>query len=251
MRIKRIIVVMLICILLFVIAFSGWKILSAMQKYHKSEESYSTIAKQYIELDYKQDDVTVSVDFEKLKSTYSDVIGWIYSENTPINYPIVQGENNDYYLRRLPNGKRDVAGSIFADFRNSSDFSDFKTIIYGHNMKNNSMFGTLEKYKSQKYYDEHPIMYLLTKDKNYKILLIGGYTASADSEDTYFISSDKKDRNVIIEKTLKKSTFKSDVKINEDDRFITLSTCAYDFEDARYVVVGVLREVKDESVFSK
>ncbi len=246
MKFKRIVIIILICILLGIAVFSVCKILSAMQKYQKSEESYRTIVSQYIELEAaEKETVPISVNFDELKTSYDDVIGWIYSENTPINYPIVQGKDNDYYLRRLPNGKWDIAGSIFADFRNSPDFSDLNTIIYGHNMKNDSMFGELEKYKTQEYYDAHPVMYLFTPDKSYKILLISGYTTSADSKDTYRIPNDKNEQNAIIEKALAKSTFTTDVEINENDRLITLSTCAYDYEDARYVVVGVLRKVEN------
>ncbi len=246
MKFKRIVIIILIFVLLGIAVFSGWKIFSAMQKYQKSEEKYRTIVGQYTDLKASETEtLPISVNFDELNASYDDVIGWIYSENTPINYPIVQGKDNDYYLRRMPNGKWDIAGSIFADFRNSPDFCDLNTIIYGHNMKNDSMFASLEEYKSQEYYDAHPIIYLLTPDKSYKILLISGYTASADSNDTYCIPSDKYEQNAIIEKALTKSTFTTDVEINENDRLITLSTCAYDYENARYVVVGVLREVKN------
>ncbi len=246
MKFKKIVIIILIFVLLGISVFSVCKILSAMQKYQKSEESYSAIVSQYIEFEAtEKETVPISVNFDELKNSYDDVIGWIYSENTPINYPVVQGQDNDYYLRRLPNGKWDIAGSIFADFRNSPDFNDLNTVIYGHNMKNDSMFGKLEKYKTQEYYDAHPVMYLFTPDKSYKILLISAYTTSAGSNDTYCIPNDKNEQKEIIENALAKSTFTTDVEINEQDRLITLSTCADDYDDARYVVVGVLREVEN------
>ena len=98
-------------------------------------------------------------------SVCKEIIGWIYSDGTPINYPIVQTTNNEYYLRRLIDGTYNQAGSIFMDYKNSSDFSDYNTIIYGHNMKNDSMFGTLTSYESQDYYNEHKEMYLYSENK--------------------------------------------------------------------------------------
>ena len=91
----------------------------------------------------------IQVDFEALRQQNPDIIAWIYSTDTPINYPVVQSEDNSYYLRRLIDGTRNTAGTIFADFRNAPDFSDRNTLVYGHNMKNNPMFGTLSEYRKQ------------------------------------------------------------------------------------------------------
>ena len=115
------------------------------------------------------------IDFQTLKEKNSDIIAWLYSEGTPINYPIVQTTNNDYYLRRLIDGTYNQAGTIFMDYKNSNDFSDPNTIIYGHNMKNDSMFGSLTKYEEQNYYDEHKEMFLYTENKKFKIEICAGF----------------------------------------------------------------------------
>ncbi len=176
-----------------------------MEKYEKSEESYKTIINQYIEFkDGEKESLPISVDFKELTNNSKDAIGWIYSEGTNINYPIVQGKDNEHYLSHLPSGAWDICENIFVDFKNSSDFSDMNTIIYGHNMKNGSMLSTLEEYKNQEYYDEHPIIYLLTPEKNYKILLISGYTALPNDEDTYTITNEDAARASLIEKALEK-----------------------------------------------
>ena len=179
----------------------------------------------------------ISVDFSALQKESKDIIGWLYIENSQINYPVVKSVDNEYYLHRLINGEYNVAGSIFMDYRNSSNLQDNNTIIYGHNMKNDTMFGTLQEYKNQEYYEEHKNIYYFTPEKNYIIELFTGFTVSADS-DIYNLSTiDEKERKNLIEN----SDFKADVELNENDKIITLSTCAYEYEDARYMVMGVLK----------
>ncbi len=181
----------------------------------------------------------VEVDFEVLLETNEDVVGWIYCEDTPINLPIVQAEDNDYYLRRLIDGTWNSSGTLFADYRNAADFSDSNTIIYGHNMKNKGMFGTLSNYKEQSYYDEHPIMWLLTPDGNYKVELIAGYVTSSTSE-IYSIGNTEEEMFALAEQSIEKSTFASDFQVSQGDRFVTLSTCSYEYDNARYVLIGRL-----------
>lgn len=181
----------------------------------------------------------IGVDFEVLWETNEDVVGWIYCEDTPINFPIVQAEDNDYYLRRLIDGTWNSSGTLFADYRNAADFSDSNTIIYGHNMKNKGMFGTLSNYKEQSYYDEHPIMWLLTPDGNYKVELIAGYVTSSTSE-IYSIGNTEEEMFALAEQSIEKSTFASDFQVSQGDRFVTLSTCSYEYDNARYVLIGRL-----------
>lgn len=181
----------------------------------------------------------IEVDFEILWETNKDVVGWIYCEDTPINFPVVQAEDNDYYLRRLIDATWNSAGTLFTDYRNTADFSDSNTIIYGHNMKNKGMFGTLSNYKEQSYYDEHPLMWLLTPDGNYKVELIAGYVTSSTSE-IYSIGLSEEEVLVLEEQAIEKSTFTSGIQMSQGDRFVTLSTCSYEYDNARYVLIGRL-----------
>ncbi len=181
----------------------------------------------------------IEVDFEALWETNEDVVGWIYCEDTPINFPIVQTEDNDYYLRRLIDGTWNSSGTLFADYRNAADFSDSNTIIYGHNMKNKGMFGTLSNYKEQSYYDDHPLMWLLTPDRNYKVELIAGYVTSSTSE-IYSFGQTEEEVFALAERSIEKSTFTSDFQVLQGDRFVTLSTCSYEYDNARYVMIGRL-----------
>lgn len=181
----------------------------------------------------------IEVDFEALWETNEDVVGWIYCEDTPINFPVVQAEDNDHYLHRLIDGTRNSSGTLFADYRNADDFSDSNTIIYGHNMKNKGMFGTLSNYKQQSYYDEHPLMWLLTPDGNYKVELIAGYVTSSTSE-IYSFGQAEEEVLALAEQSIEKSTFASDFQVLQGDRFVTLSTCSYEYDNARYVLIGRL-----------
>lgn len=183
--------------------------------------------------------VPIEVDFETLWQENGDIVAWLYCENTPTHYPIVQGSDNNYYLRRLLNGEYNINGTIFLDYRCQSDFRDFNSIVYGHHMKSGGMFGSLPNYKDQEYYDEHPVMYLLTPGQNYKIELVAGYITPSDS-DTYSLPNTAEEKKAFLEHALQESTFISSVSVNETDSFVTLSTCSYEYENARYVVVGRL-----------
>lgn len=198
------------------------------------DEKESNIVKEYV--------LPIKIDFKLLKKKNKEIVGWIYLDNTPINYPVTQSNNNEYYLKRLIDGTYNSAGTIFMDYRNDNKMTDWNTVIYGHNMKNGTMFATIKKFNEQSFYEEHNNMYYLTENKNYKVELIAGYLESEDSI-IYKINTNINSRNKILENAQNKSTFKSNVKIDDDDKILTLSTCSYEYEGARYVLMGVLREI--------
>lgn len=206
------------------------------------EEAVKKVEEDKIDEKDEKKDNPLIVDFQSLKEKNNDIVAWIYSEGTPINYPIVQTTNNDYYLRRLIDGTYNQAGTIFMDCKNNNDFSDFNTIIYGHNMKNDSMFGTLTNYENQDYYNEHKEMFLYTENKKFKIEIFAGFITSSESN-IYTYPKSSNTNKKLIEEALKKSTFSSDIEVTNDDKIITLSTCSYNFENARYVILGVLKEI--------
>lgn len=175
----------------------------------------------------------IAIDFEQLLTQYPDVVGWLYCEGTPINYPVMQSDDNDYYLRRLPDGTYNTAGSLFADYRCGEIGETNNYIIYGHNMKNGTMFSSLTKYKSQSYYDEHPVMYLYTPNGDYRIELIAGFV-SKPTGDVYSANQTSEQ----IDNYCSLSTFRSVVAPCSEDSYITLSTCSYEYENARYVIIG-------------
>lgn len=187
--------------------------------------------------------IPIMVDFPLLQEENPDIIGWLYCEDTPINYPIVQAEDNDYYLYRLPDGTSNISGSIFADFRNLPDFSDPNTIIYGHNMKNGTMFSTLRNYRQQSYYDAHPTLWILTPERAFRVDLLAGYITPSDA-DIYNVFSSAEEMQPVLAQVIEDSTFRP-AEVPEDiQNIVTLSTCTYEFNAARYIVVGNLVPVE-------
>ena len=248
---KKILQNLIIIGCLFAFCFFAYKIYN----YYKEEDKQKNLNDNLIEVAVKEteqedsenedDDkikLPINVDFKVLKNQNQDIIAWLYSQDTPINYPIVQANDNDYYLRRLIDGTYNQAGTLFIDYRNNSDFNDYKTIVYGHNMKNETMFGTLTNYTNQEYYDKHKEMYLLTENKNFKIELVAGFTTTREG-DIYTVTTTRNTNENLLKTAISKSTFKSEAEVTSQDKVLVLSTCSYDFENARYVLLGVLREI--------
>ncbi len=228
--------IVVIVFLLLLIVFSSVK----LYEYNKGKFENRTLAEQVVE---KQptDEKKITVDFDALLAKNRDVIGWLYCENTPINYAVVRAEDNSFYLRRGIDGQYSHSGSLFADFRNAPDFTDINTVIYGHNMNNSEMFGTLIKYKEQKYFDSHPEFLLITPSASYTVSLIAGFEEKSTPE-FYEKLVSFGNAEEMINGFIEKSTFKSDYAFSENDRFITFSTCTDDYSSVRFLLVGKLSQ---------
>ena len=124
----------------------------------------------------------LEIDFDSLAGVYKDITGWIYSPNTKINYPVVKSNDNSEYLKIMPNGKYNPAGSIFVDCKNGNLGDERNYIIYGHNMKNDTMFGSLSEYKKQSFYEKHPVIYYITPEKKYTLKIFAGFVTSPDDQ---------------------------------------------------------------------
>lgn len=173
-------------------------------------------------------------------STHNLLLSNPYRTQKPYNYPVVQGEDNSYYLKHLFSGEWNGSGCIFLDFRNDASFADRHSIIYGHHMKNGTMFTGIDKYKKQEFFDEHPVALLITPDKNYKVDFFAGYVA-APQDDAWEIGFTEAEFEVWLQNAADRSCFTSEVAPNISDHILTLSTCSYEFDDARFVLAGVLR----------
>ena len=244
---KKCIKIILILLLLSIFIYCTYNVINYLKNEYKNVKLNSNIQKiaikeVIIDNDNKPNDISpIQVDFDKLDDVNNNIQAWIYLNDSNINYPIVQGNDNNYYLSKTVDGDYNPNGSLFIDYRNSKDFSDPNTYIYGHNMKNDTMFGDLEKYKKQEYYDNHKEMYILTRKNQYKLEVFAGYTTEDGSEIYNFIGNDSNER--LIELAMSKSDFSSDVKVDYNDKVVVLSTCSYDYENARYVLIGVLRKI--------
>lgn len=250
---------MFILILVLLFGVSLVQIIKTTYDYNKSHQVYESLQKEFVETQGIEDTdpnifiqpietvetAPITIDFNSLLEKNSDIVGWIYCQDTPINYPVVQAENNDYYLRRDLNGKYLVCGTVFVDYRNAAIGEDNNYILYGHNMKDGTMFSSIAKYKEQSYYDEHPVLYYLTPATDYKIKLYAGMVVKRDSI-IYTPNPDKNQLTEFLNDIKLKSTFTSEVKITERDKLITLSTCSYEYKNARYIIIGILSEIKNQ-----
>jgi len=181
------------------------------------------------------------VDFEALNINYPGIVGWLVLEGSPINYPVMQDSDNDFFIRHLPDGTPHRDGSVFLDYRNESDFSDKSILIYGHMTRNHDMFGILREYRNREFYEANPVLYLYTPEKDYTIQVFAAYLAHSqrDHPPLHFEGDEFME---YVEQLKSTSFFKSDVVVEENDRIVSLCTCAYDFNEARLIITGVLVE---------
>ena len=185
-------------------------------------------------------DELLSVDFDTLQSVNPDIQAWLYMSGSSIHYPVLQAEDNSTYLYRLADGSSNAHGSLFIDCRNAGDFSDWNTLIYGHNMKDGSMFGGLKKYRKQAYYDAHPEMTLFTPEKTYRMEIFAAVTTDVSAA-VYRVPAAREERDELVQWAQRNSEIECDVSIGTEDRIVTLSTCTGG-DDDRFVVLAVLRE---------
>lgn len=182
------------------------------------------------------------INFQLLEAQNSDTVGWVCIEGTNINYPVVQGEDNRHYVSTLFDGSENQAGCIFMDYRNSRNMENVHTILYGHNMRDKSMFADILNYQQQEYYDSHPSGMYISPEGNFRFDIVAAYVASLADPSWQLEFTAEEDVNQWLEEAIAKSSFVSNITPEADDKFITLSTCSYEFDDARFVLVGVLRD---------
>lgn len=184
------------------------------------------------------------LDLEALREVNPDVVGWILIPDTVINYPLMQGEDNEYYLKRTWDGKKNVVGSIFLEHLSNPDLTDFNTIVYGHNMNNGSMFASLRKYRKQEYWEKHPYVYIRSDQGVYRYEIFSSYLAKVDSN-TYGLAFPSEDsRFAFLNNALVNSVIQTGVKPETTDRVLTLSTCSGSGYSTRWVVHARLKMVQ-------
>ena len=189
------------------------------------------------------------VDFAALQGVNPDVVGWIYIEALDgISYPVVQGEDNEEYLHTTYEKNYNFAGTIFIDYENSRDFTDCNTLVYGHNMKNGSMFGRLKNFsEDQTTYEKSKYFWIFTPEKDYRYEIISAYTTGVNS-DTYTLFIGPGDEFQEYLDTIKgySEIETDDTELTIKDRIVTLSTCTGN-DATRYVVQGRLADSVDVS----
>ncbi len=183
---------------------------------------------------------------QELQKENSDIVGWIEIEGTNINYPVLQGTDNDYYMTH--NYKKEEAkdGSIFLDKDYNWDIPSSNLLMYGHNMGDGEMFQDLLKYEDEEFYMEHPIIRFTTanEDAEYDIISVFKSRVYYKSEKNvfryyFFVNADNEaEYNEFVNNAKKASLYDIDKTAQYGDQLITLSTCSYHTEDGRFAVVA-------------
>ena len=256
MKKKRVLRLVIVLIALSVFLYCAYRLFLIFNDYRKTDEEYNRIRTEYIKpsspnaastdvnkapvIDPKYEDAEppLTPDWDSLRNVNPDVVGWIYVDATPeISYPIVWREDdNDYYLHTSFEGNYLYAGTIFLEGLNHPDFSDPLNIVYGHNMKNGSMFASLAKLLDQKVYDENPYFWILTPNGDYRYHIISVFQTESDSAAYQLFDNNKTFKKY--EKMMQEnSVVKNDVTLYDDDCGVLLSTCVSDHVH-RTVVLG-------------
>ncbi len=192
-----------------------------------------------------------NIDFDKLKEYNNEIIGWIYVPNTQVDYPIARHENDadlDYYLYHDMYQEPAYAGCIYVDYANSGDFTDNNTVLYGHNMANDTMFGSLHDFEDETFFNENEYFYIYTPDASYKYHIFAAYQTDNTKLTSAYDFSDEQVYAKYLEdiwniRTMR-CNLREDVELSVSDKIVTLSTCVGSAPDNRYLVQGVL--VEDE-----
>lgn len=222
------------------VIFAGIRLYGIFSDYHKSNKIYNTLEEDFVTVLPTEETVSTEdsqkeelpwyqyadVDLEGVQQTNPDVVGWILFENEKISYPVLYSGDNDTYLRTAIDKSYATAGSIFMEGANTPDFADSHTIIYGHNMKNLSMFGRLKYYKDEGYYDDHMYFQIFTNDAIYRYQIFA-YSDVPEDSSIYRVPFAPGDEFTQFINDLYRSSYvDSGVTVTDDDKIITLSTCA-------------------------
>ena len=244
---------------------SGFLMVCDLSQYSESAGAYEDIAS-HVELPEQtealEDDNTEmepagedpsvilpTVDFDALRENGPDIIGWLTLPDTAINYPVTQADDNEYYLHHLYDGTYNKTGCLFADYENQEDFSDRNTIIYGHNMRDGSMFAALNEYDEQSYFDGHPQMYLVTPGAGYVVEIFTAFVAKpsefgSDTSPWRLSFKDDGTYTTWLSEMAGRSVIETDVTVTSSNKVLTLSTCTPGGA-SRFIVMGKLAAVNN------
>lgn len=234
------------------IEISVYGLYSIYKDYKVADDIYQNAKEEFVTLQNETDDhlieeplergpwyEMITVDITALKGKYPDIVGWIYFEDGLISYPVMQADDNEKYLHIAYNGKESKSGSIFMGANYEKDFSDTHTLIYGHNMKNLSMFGRLKYYKTKsEYYKEHAYFQIVRENEILRYQIFAYQDVPVDS---FVYRENFTSAKELSKRLLQGSYVNPGLDIKDEDKIITLSTCTSD-DMHRFIVSAVLIE---------
>ena len=181
--------------------------------------------------------------FEELQKINPDIIGWIRMNETNINYPLLQAEDDDTYMNTDAEGRYSLSGAIFLHCANKPDFSDFNNIIYGHHMEKHMMFGDVGLFTEKKYFDEHPYGNLFFDGKDHGIEFYALLQADAYNETLFSVCADTSEtRQAYLQEIEANAIYRRNIKITENDHLVLLTTCTSEMTNGRNILVGKLTD---------
>lgn len=234
------------CLAVFVYASKG--LVDATMDYYNNHKLQNNLQDIYYNADIKDNDNSsnsIRSGFDGLLAENDDVVGWITVDGTKIDYPILQGDTNEKYLKHNFYGDESRAGSIFLDYRNNIDSPGYNTIVYGHRMKDGSMFQHLTKFLDEDFFNEHRKFKLDTLYEQYEGEIFAVYKTVTDFNYIQTDFNNDSEFNLFLMEIMKRAEHKTDVDFDDTDKIITLSTCdeQLDVLDGRLVVQAKLKKV--------
>lgn len=190
--------------------------------------------------------VEIPINFAELQNTNPEIYAWIRIPDTEIDYPVVQRPEDDtYYLNHTVDGTEGLPGSIFTESLNQQDFTDPNTVIYGHDMRDGTMFGSLKKYMDSTFMEEHPLIYVYTPEHIYTYHVFGAVTYDdrhiLKSFDFTQVAQYEEFLNSLREARNMSSYMRDDISVTPENRILTLSTCNGN-SSQRFLVEAVLTD---------
>lgn len=231
-------IILIVAVIVFCV--SGFQLFRIVKGYMDGNAEYKEV--QDLALTNADQEEGFRVDFDKLMELNPDTIGWIrfYPEPSQISYPIVQGDDNETYLHKTFSANENTLGAIFLDVGNTADFSDRNSIVYGHRMKNGSMFRHLQDYEDQSFWEENPYFYIYTPDGREITYHIYSYAVVKEDSETYRMSfADDGEYQEFLDMTKETAEYDTGVEVTTEDTVVTLSTCTSSSDENRIVVRGV------------
>ena len=247
-KMKLILKIAVCLVLVTVMGISALRISETQAQYEKEELLHQSLLV-YKPISLKSGNVEFKEPGEPstvalLRMQYPNVVGWITIPGTRIDYPFMQAEDNDQYLDTDINGDYLFAGSIFLDYRCLPDLSLYNSVIYGHNMNNSSMFGTLPSFRDSEFFEQITEGMVYLEETEYRLEIFACIlTNNYDGMVYNSLQNTSEEKTDFLQHIKDNATQYREIGVSENDRFLTLSTCSYEFADARTVVIGRLAEI--------
>lgn len=242
----RIISALIMLLALGVFGFSAFRLYDIYTGYKSGEDEYEELFNIAISGGAEEgEDNRFRVDFDALREINSDVVAWLrFEEPSIINYPVVQGDDNEMYLEITFKGYENTVGTLFVNVDNHPDFNDRNTIIYGHHMNNGTMFNTLEDYEDEELWKEHPYFYIYTPDgMEHKYQIFAAGVVNDTSEAYTYQFADDASFESFLNFSKASSYYDTGIMPKMSDKIVTLSTCTKASNSDRMIVQGVEIEV--------